>query len=187
VQPQPAAGTAQPPANSSAAPSTAPTAPANPPAAGSTPSSTPAAEDNSKPNDSGNAAAGPEKGAAAPAKDSAAAKVTPNDSADNADEDSSPAPAKPAPKPKPTVPAVDPVSEAQKYLYGRGGVSQDCDRGMRLLKPAANQGNPRAMVEMGALYSAGQCQHPDRLAETVERDDAAGAAVGDQAEPVGVQ
>ena len=162
AQPQPAVGTAQPPTNSTAAPSTAPTTPpANPPAAGSAPSSTPAAEDNSKPNDSGNVAAGPEKGATAPAKDSAAARVTPSDSADNTDENSSPAPAKPAPKPKPTVPAVDPVSEAQKYLYGRGGVSQDCDRGMRLLKPAANQGNPRAMVEMGALYSAGLCTPHD--------------------------
>ena len=161
VQQQPA-GTAQNPANSSAAPSTAPTTPpANPPAAGSTPSSTPAADDNSKPNDSGNAAASPEKGATVPAKDSAAVKATPNDSGDSTDEDTSPAPAKPAPKPKPTVPAVDPVSEAQKYLYGRGGVSQDCDRGMRLLKPAANQGNPKAMVEMGALYSAGLCTPHD--------------------------
>jgi TPR repeat protein len=32
---------------------------------------------------------------------------------------------------------------------------------MRLLKPAANQGNPRAMTEMGALYSAGLCTPRD--------------------------
>ena len=32
---------------------------------------------------------------------------------------------------------------------------------MRLLKPAANQANPKAMVEMGALYSAGLCTPHD--------------------------
>ena len=56
--------------------------------------------------------------------------------------------------------AFDPVSEAQKYIYGRG-VGQDCDRGMRLLKPAADQANPKAMIEMGALYSAGLCTPHD--------------------------
>ena len=65
----------------------------------------------------------------------------------------------PAPPPKPRA-AADPVSEAQKYLYGKG-VGQDCDRGLRLLKPAANQGNPKAMIEMGALYSAGLCTPRD--------------------------
>jgi hypothetical protein len=68
-------------------------------------------------------------------------------------------PAKPRAAVKP-VPQVDPVSEAQKYLYGRG-VAQDCERGMRLLKPAANQSNPKAMIEMGALYSAGLCTPHD--------------------------
>ena len=82
----------------------------------------------------------------------------------------------PAPTPKPKKPAAspvpkphagvaptsvaDPVSEAQKYIYGRG-VSQDCERGMRLLKPAAAQANPKAMIEMGALYSAGLCTPHD--------------------------
>lgn len=32
---------------------------------------------------------------------------------------------------------------------------------MRLLKPAANAGNAKAMVEMGALYSAGLCAPHD--------------------------
>ena len=32
---------------------------------------------------------------------------------------------------------------------------------MRLLKPAANSGNTKAMVEMGALYSAGLCTPHD--------------------------
>ena len=74
------------------------------------------------------------------------------------------APAKPAPLPRkiraaPPTPA-DPVREAQKYIYGKR-VPQDCDRGLRLLKPAADQADPRAMVEMGALYSAGLCTPRD--------------------------
>lgn len=89
-------------------------------------------------------------------------------SSDSTDSDTAaekPAPAQPpAPKPqpaaKPARPAVDPVTEAQKYLYGRG-VSQDCERGLRLLKPAANAANPKAMVQMGALYSAGLCTPHD--------------------------
>jgi hypothetical protein len=56
--------------------------------------------------------------------------------------------------------SVDAVTEAQKYLYGRGA-TQDCERGLRLLKPAAAQANPKAMIEMGALYSAGLCTPHD--------------------------
>lgn len=95
------------------------------------------------------------------ASSTAAAKQPPAPSSDTADE-AKPAPAQPAPKPAATKPAApaDPVAEAQKYLYGRG-VPQDCDRGMRYLKPAANQGNAKAMVEMGALYSAGLCTPHD--------------------------
>ena len=69
-----------------------------------------------------------------------------------------------APKPAAaTTPAtpLDPVVEAQNYIYGRGGVRQDCDRGLRILKPAADQSNPKALVEMGALYSAGLCTPRD--------------------------
>lgn len=32
---------------------------------------------------------------------------------------------------------------------------------MRLLKPAANEANTKAMIEMGALYSAGLCAPRD--------------------------
>lgn len=70
---------------------------------------------------------------------------------------------KPTPKPHAATTHVAPtdnVAEAQKYIYGRG-VTQDCERGMRLLKPAANQSNPKAMIEMGALYSAGLCTPHD--------------------------
>lgn len=75
-------------------------------------------------------------------------------------------PKPPAATPKPpaairsAAPAADQVAEAQKYLYGRG-VAQDCERGMHLLKPAAAQSNPKAYIEMGALYSAGLCTPHD--------------------------
>ena len=52
------------------------------------------------------------------------------------------------------------VAEAQKYIYGKG-VQQDCDHGLRILKPAADHANPQAMIEMGALYSAGLCTPHD--------------------------
>jgi hypothetical protein len=81
-----------------------------------------------------------------------AANPKPNKAADQP-------PSKPHAAIKPTQ-AIDSVSEAQKYLYGRG-VTQDCERGLRLLKPAANQSNPKAMIEMGALYSAGLCTPHD--------------------------
>lgn len=83
-----------------------------------------------------------------------AANSSPANSTDDGDQ-----PAKPAavvPKLKP----VDSVAEAHKYLYG-DGVTQNCDRGLKLLKPAADRANTRAMVEMGALYSAGLCTPKD--------------------------
>jgi hypothetical protein len=120
-------------------------------------------------------------GAAAPDN---AAKSTPESAKSDetpanksADEPAAPAAAtKPTPAPKPkrtptdraskpqagvaSAASADTVAEAQKYIYGRG-VTQDCDRGMRLLKPAAAQANPKAMIEMGALYSAGLCTPHD--------------------------
>jgi TPR repeat protein len=63
-------------------------------------------------------------------------------------------------KPAAAIKQVDTVAEAQRYLYGKG-VPQSCDHGLRLLKPAANAGNPKAMIEMGALYSAGLCTPRD--------------------------
>ena len=117
--------------------------------------------------------------AAPPASDAASSKpaeATPNsddaatanksenkDDAKNATD--SAAPAKPdaeAPAAKPHAASrpIDPLAEAQKYIYGRG-VPQDCDRGLRLLKPMASQKNPKAMIEMGALYSAGLCAPHD--------------------------
>jgi cytoskeletal protein RodZ len=157
---QPASSTPQPAGDSAASGGSTP--PATPPAA--TPSATPAPAEAAKPDDTATASA-PDK-AAAPAPDKApepAAKEPAADTPDTAPkvaEKPKAAPREPAPKPSPTRPAVDPVAEAQKYLYGRG-VTQDCEHGMRILKPAANQGNPKAMIEMGALYSAGLCTPHD--------------------------
>jgi TPR repeat protein len=66
-----------------------------------------------------------------------------------------PAAAKPA-----VAKSVDSVTEAERYIYGRG-VAQDCDRGLRLLKPAAEQSNVKAMISLGALYSTGTCTPRD--------------------------
>jgi len=56
--------------------------------------------------------------------------------------------------------SVDSVTEAERYIYGRGE-AQDCDRGLRMLKPAAEQSNVKAMVSLGALYSTGTCTPRD--------------------------
>jgi TPR repeat protein len=55
--------------------------------------------------------------------------------------------------------AVDSVTDAERYIYGRG-VAQDCDRGLRILKPAA-ESNVKAMISFGVLYSTGTCTPRD--------------------------
>jgi zinc-ribbon domain len=102
---------------------------------------------------------------AAPNSDDAAnaSKSENKDDAKNSTESAAPAnpdAEAPAAKPHAATRPLDPVAEAQKYIYGRG-VPQDCDRGLRLLKPMASQKNPKAMIEMGALYSAGLCTPHD--------------------------
>lgn len=73
-------------------------------------------------------------------------------------------PAAPMPPKKPTKPAAakpdDPVLLGEKYLYGRG-VPQSCEKGLRYVKPAAEQSNPKAMITMGALYATGHCLSRD--------------------------
>jgi hypothetical protein len=79
-------------------------------------------------------------------------------SADEATTDAPKAVAKaPMAKP-PAAKPVDAVTEAQRYIYGRG-VRQDCDHGLRLLKSA--QSNATAMISLGALYSTGTCTPRD--------------------------
>ena len=135
----------------------APATPAQP----TTDSSTPKA-DSSSPAE--NATTGKEQPDAAPAGKSAEPAAKADDSGDS---ESEAAPVEPKAKPRATPgkpkaasKPVDSVTEAQKYLYGRGA-AQDCDHGLRILKPLATGGNSKAMVEMGALYSAGLCAPHD--------------------------
>ena len=51
---------------------------------------------------------------------------------------------------------------AQQYLQGRG-VPQSCEQGLIYLKAATEQNDPRAAVQMGALYSSGFCVEQDRV------------------------
>jgi len=87
----------------------------------------------------------------------------------SADSDQPSPPVQPPARPraetrKPEKPAaakpVDVVTEAERYIYGRG-VRQDCDHGMRLLKPAAEKSDPKAMISLGAMYSTGTCTPRD--------------------------
>ena len=173
--PQPAASqptASQPTTEPGAQPAANSSSPATPPPNATTPAP-----------DAGNTSAATPTSPTAAKADSPAPDDSSN-SPDSADASSAPAakeatpapPTRPAPKPKPrtaeaepaTKPhagitprsSADPVTEAQKYIYGRGA-TQDCERGLRLLKPLAAQANPKAMVEMGALYSAGLCTPHD--------------------------
>jgi hypothetical protein len=164
--PDPATAPAQTPAASTpsgtstaALDSSAPASPSNSAAA---PPSQPAASETPHPDSATTHKAPP---AAKTAKKAEAPKDAAEDATDTDTEDAAPAKTDRAPARKPTAAAkpaasADPVGEAQRYLYGKGA-SQDCDRGMRLLKPAAEQSNPKAMIEMGALYSAGLCAPRD--------------------------
>ena len=53
-------------------------------------------------------------------------------------------------------PVADPVTLAEKYVYG-DGVTQDCERGMHTLNPLGAAADLRAMVALGALYTTGTC------------------------------
>jgi hypothetical protein len=72
--------------------------------------------------------------------------------------DATAVPTKPtrAARPEAPVKAEDPVTLGEKYIYGRG-VPQSCDRGLKMVKPAADQSNGKAMITMGALYATGHC------------------------------
>lgn len=94
-------------------------------------------------------------------------KVAKNEAADNNDAsadqpDTTEEVAKPKPpraKPAP-VPATNPddalVTNAEKYLYGRG-VPQNCDRALVSLRAAADRQNARAESLLGTMYGTGHC------------------------------
>ena len=94
-----------------------------------------------------------------PSVDSAPlSSVPPSDADSETQPPQAKAPKPRQPKPTPAKP-LDSVTEAERYIYGRG-THQDCDRGLRLLKPAADQ-NPKAMVSLGVLYTTGTCTPRD--------------------------
>jgi TPR repeat protein len=145
-----------------------------PPASGTAPGGTETGAQQATPASASTAQGTPAENAA-PAKpqdDASAKKPTESEPA----EDAEAAPAKPEShvraadskpsaarkserKPTPATP-VDLTAEAERYIYGRG-VGQDCDHGLRLLKPAAAQANPKAMIALGTLYSIGTCTPRD--------------------------
>ena len=67
----------------------------------------------------------------------------------------------PGSKPTPAIPSESVVIDAERYIYGRGGVAQDCDRGLKMLRTSAYQSNEKAMISLGALYSTGLCAPRD--------------------------
>lgn len=143
------------PVDSAAAAKTPTDAPANSAADKGT-----AANPDANATDAGNAAsaaaANPKRGS-----DGKAAANTDDDAENSDDAESAPAAAKPAPLAKPhAAKPLDVVAEGEKYIYGRG-VAQDCDRGVKMVRQAANQSNAKAMISLGALYSAGLCAPRD--------------------------
>jgi hypothetical protein len=99
-----------------------------------------------------------------PVDSNASANATSEPVVANSEQQSPPAEAVPETKHAVRKPAAtapyDVVNEAERYIYGRGA-RQDCDHGVRLLKRAAEQSNPKAMISMGALYSTGTCTPRD--------------------------
>ena len=61
-----------------------------------------------------------------------------------------------------SMPAQDLYERGQAYLSGHGS-PQSCDQGVVYTRAAAQQGNPKAAVQMGALYATGRCVSQDRV------------------------
>jgi len=167
-QPNPAASSSpQPPAPASDAASQPSATPANPPAAEPT---TPAASSPTSPTGTAPVATpstDPNAAAATPATHDSTSEDTPDQTPAPAAEAAAPppAPAKPKPvakpSPKPASKPTDPVVIGEHYLYGSQGFPQNCERGLRYVKPAADHSNPKAMITMGALYATGHCLSRD--------------------------
>jgi TPR repeat protein len=103
------------------------------------------------------------KSASAKESGSAAAKDTEEDTTEAADVPVKPAKGartKPSPQVAPASPDESLVTNAEKYLYGRG-VPQNCDRALISLKAAANRQNARAQTLLGTMYFTGHCVSKD--------------------------
>ena len=92
--------------------------------------------------------------------------------AENTSDSSEPAPKTPPKANAPSDDASNPSSAAipAQELYERGqaylnghGAPQSCDQGVVYTRAAAQQGNPKAAVQMGALYATGRCVSQDRV------------------------
>jgi hypothetical protein len=153
--------------SSAAAPAASPT---NPPAAGTTQANNQAALNNQSV--AGNAAASPLPNGSNP---------PPNDASTSpsAAKGAAAAPAAVSTKAAPPSGAIregheipgksqedleEPVRLAENYIQGRGGVAQNCNAALGILRSASDRGNPRAEIKLGALYATGNCVAPDRVA-----------------------
>ena len=134
------------------------TASAAPPAKGAASEAAPDTGKSAKDSASADAgAASPAKSATS--KDSVTAKD--EESADAADVPAKAAkPARTKPSPQVASPDDTLVTNAEKYLYGRG-VPQNCDRALISLRAAAGRQNTRAMTLLGTMYGTGHCVSRD--------------------------
>ncbi len=125
------------------------------------PFSEPAARDKGKGGDNEKEAA-----AATPGKDDKAAKDDKDEDQEQASDENAAATRQGGGKDKDTAAPMQKPSaalvRAQQYLQGRG-VPQSCEQGLIYLKAATEQNDPRAAVQMGALYSSGFCVEQDRV------------------------
>ncbi len=151
--PPPAAGAAASNGTDSGAPQPAPANPTPPTPASSAPA------DNAVPAKPQDNVSGDKSTESDSAGDAEAAPAKPESHVQPAEAKPSSAQTLRARKPTPITPA-DPTAEAERYIYGNG-VAQDCDRGLRLLKPAAAQTSTKAMILLGSLYSSGTCTPRD--------------------------
>lgn len=49
------------------------------------------------------------------------------------------------------------LRKADAYLYGRGGVAENCDEAIKNLKAASASGNAKARSAFGTMYATGHC------------------------------
>jgi len=85
-----------------------------------------------------------------------------NDKTDSANETKSEKSTSSSNKPPDSAPAQELYERGQAYLSGHGA-PQSCDQGVVYTRAAAQQGNPKAAVQMGALYATGRCVSQDRV------------------------
>jgi hypothetical protein len=56
------------------------------------------------------------------------------------------------------TPEQDPIeAQGEKYLYGSGGVPQNCGLAQRSLLESAQRANPKAQSVLGTMYATGHC------------------------------